>query len=319
MTLLKTLGVGAALGIATMHAAHVSPPPKYHRLAVISIDSGIGDFLALDPVGRRLYGAGDMVIDIDNNTVAGSLPPHTGHGFAIDPSLGKGIGRRGVIFDLHTYAAKGKLALSGDAMVYDPATHRAFFLDKHTAVVDLQRDSLIATIDFTGADRAGVQSGVVDGQGHMFVNVTTLPDTSRPMVTSVAVVDVHTLQATARWAIEPCFSGKAIAMDVAHHRLFIGCDNKVVVVDSDNGSVVSTISVNGLADMFDFDPKYNVLLHPNGDGTLSIIQEDSPNSFHLTETIKTGGRDVLALDQVTHHAFMLETSGRHMTVVVVAP
>jgi hypothetical protein len=71
--------------------------------------------------------------------------------------------------------------------------------------------------------------------------------------------------------------------------------------------------------MFAFDPTYNVLLHPNGDGTLTIIQEDSPDSFHVAETIQCGGRDVLALDEVTHHAFMFETSGKHMTVIVVTP
>jgi hypothetical protein len=319
MTWFGAVCAGVALMIGIGGAQRLASPPKYHRLTEISIDSGIGDFLALDPVGRRLYGAGDMVIDIDNNTVVGSLPPHTGHGFAIDPSLGKGMGRRGIIFDLHTYAAKGRLPVNGDATAYDPTTHLAFFLHKQTAVVDLQRDSLIATIDFTGAERAGVQSGVMDGRGHMYVNVITRPDTNRPIVTSVAVVDVHTLQATARWVIEPCFSGKAIAMDSTHHRLFIGCDNKVVVVNSDNGAVVNTIPVNGLADMFAFDPTYNVLLHPDGDGVLTVIQEDTPDSFHVADTVRTGGGGVLALDQVTHRVFMFETSGKHMTVVVVAP
>src|ERR1700722_4264124 len=172
---------------AAFHLGQASAIPsvdtiRYHVHRRIVLDSAGADFLAIDPIGRRLYGAGDRVIDIESDSVVGRLPAHTGFGFALAGDLGRGIGRRGVIFDLHSLEEVGRVSVRGDASAYDKTTHRAFLVSDTTSGVDLQTGAMGGTVVLG----KGTESAVADGRGHVFVAMTD--------ENALAVVDAHELR-----------------------------------------------------------------------------------------------------------------------------
>jgi hypothetical protein len=267
-----------------------------------------------------LYGAGDKVIDIDHDKIVGDLPPHTGHGFAIAPELGRGMGRRGIIFDLTSLAPIGQIPVDGDAVVYDARLHRAFFLNGETTVVDLETQKVVGDFDMVDDARAAVESGVDDGDGHIFVNVVAQRDTASPIIAQIVTVDVSRMTATAQWPMDSCLAPQGIALDAAHHRLFVGCVNALVVVNSNNGAVVTTMPLKGHADALAFDAALQLVLYPTGNGTVAVIHEDSPDRYRLTETVDAaGGGASLALDTKTHHAYLFANSGKALKLIVMAP
>ena len=102
------------------------------------------DYLIVDPVGRRLYGMGAAVIDVDKDTVIGTVAGG-GCGYAIAADENRGLVRTGAVFNLKTLAVEGQLDTKGDGIRYDPVTHRAFTWEgKDAWVVDMRTGKLIA-------------------------------------------------------------------------------------------------------------------------------------------------------------------------------
>ena len=54
-----------------------------------------------------------------------------------------------------------------------------------------------------------------------------------------------------------------------------------------------------------YDPETRLIYTSNGDGTVSVIQQASPDSYSLLETVKTApGARNMALDQKTKRIFL---------------
>src|SRR5664279_5572946 len=110
----------------------------YHVVKKLTLGVMRADYLIVDPVGRRLYGLGDRVIDVDKDTVIGTVVGGGG-GYAIAVDQNRGLVRNGTLFDLKTLAVTGHVDASGDGSRYDPITHRAFIWeDKDAWVVDMK-------------------------------------------------------------------------------------------------------------------------------------------------------------------------------------
>jgi DNA-binding beta-propeller fold protein YncE len=278
----------------------------YRVLQKIDLDSAIADFLSVDPVRRHLYGAGDNVIDIDKLEVVGELPAHTGHGFAIAPELGRGLGRRGVLFDLTTFAPIAKLSLGGDASAYDRLTKRGFFFEDSTTVVDLATGTVVGHVALHGKP----ESGESDGAGRVLVNIASAD--------SLAVIDTRTLQVTERWPIPGCHTPTGLALDTANHRVFVSCDAKLVVLNSDNGQFVASVPVTARGDQIAFDHRLRLVFIPNGSGTMAIIHQKSPDEYTLAQQVTTDqAGPAVVLDESTHRLFLFRQNGKALTVIVV--
>ena len=71
-----------------------------------------------------------------------------------------------------------------------------------------------------------------------------------------------------------------MAIDRVHHRLLIGCSNKMAaVVSTENGKVVTTVPIGNGVDANAFDPGTKLGYSSNGDGTLTVIKEETPDAF----------------------------------------
>jgi DNA-binding beta-propeller fold protein YncE len=288
--------------------------PHYHVVKRMVLSQARADYIIVDPVGRRLYGLGDKVIDVDMDSVIGTVAGGGG-GYAIAADQNRGLVRNGVIFDLKTLAVTGHVDAKGDGIRYDPVTHRAFtWEDKDAWVVDMTTGALITKS--TIGD--GLESGVADGKGKLFLNVEDLGFIQRVDATSLAI--------EATYKVPGCGRAQGLSMDAVTRRLFMACDTNLVVVNADNGNVVARISVPSRADQNCFDPGTGLAFNPNRvDSTMTVVHEDSPSAFSVVEKVATGGgARTCAVDEKTHKVYVFYYQGTtrdnaQLVLAVLAP
>jgi len=79
----------------------------------------------------------------------------------------------------------------------------------------------------------------------------------------------------------------------------------MVVLDSNNGRAIGSVPIGTGPDDSAYDPETGLIYISNGDGTVSIIQQDSPDKYRLLETVATApGARNMALDLKTKRIFL---------------
>jgi hypothetical protein len=98
-----------------------------------------------------------------------------------------------------------------------------------------------------------------------------------------------------------------MAIDIAHRRIFSGCHNKVMaVIDIGSGKVIATPPIGQGVDANAFDTGTGLAFSSNGDGTLTVVHEDSADKFTVVENVSTQrGARTMALDAKTHNVFLV--------------
>src|SRR5690349_16750432 len=77
-------------------------------------------------------------------------------------------------------------------------------------------------------------------------------------------------------------------------------------VDATNGKVVTSLQVGDGVDATALEPGTDLAFSSNGEGTLTVIHEDSPEKFHVVETVKTEpGARTMALDEQSHDIYLV--------------
>lgn len=282
-----------ALAVISTSLAAESATPAYKQVNAVAVGApDRWDYLTFDPSTNRLYlSHGDRVDVLDGTTgaVLGSVKGMPGgtHGIGIVNAVGKGYtddGKAGeaVAFDLKSFKVLSHIKAEDDAdgIAVDPKSGHVFVVDGDSAVltvIDPKTDKVVATVKGGG----GLEFAVADGAGHVYVNGAD----KREMVQ----IDTATNAVTAHWPIPKCESPHGLAMDTASRRLFVSCVNKVLtVVNADSGAVVATLPIGAGTDGAAFDPKRKLIFSANGgDGTISVIRENSPDSFTPVGDIKT--------------------------------
>ena len=311
---MRRLLTSTAVAWAALTSGLAGQAPAYHVVKRMVLGAARADYILVDPVGRRLYGLGDKVIDVDQDSVIGTIAGGGG-GYAIAADLNRGFVRSGVLFDLKTLAVTGHVDANGDGIRYDPVTHRAFTWEgKDAWVVDMRSGALITKS--TIGD--GLESGVADGKGKLFLNVEDSGFIQR--------VDAQTLTIEATYKIPACGRAQGLSLDPATRRLFMACDTAMVVVNADDGSVVTRFHVPSRADENCFDPGTKLAFNPNRvDSTMTIVHEDSPTAFAVVGTVPTGGgARSCALDEKTHKVYVFYYMGTmrenaQLVLAVLAP
>ena len=95
---------------------------------------------------------------------------------------------------------------------------------------------------------------------------------------AIKVIDTATHKVSETWPIAPGEAATGMAFDAANHRLFIGCDNKLMLmVDSTNGKMIYSVPVGAGVDSTWFDPVSKLAFTLDGEsGTVTIAREESP-------------------------------------------
>ncbi len=310
------LAAGATLALALAFAPTLSAQSyHYHVIKTIPLGHTRADYLTLDVAGRRLYGLGDKVLDVDNDTFVGSVEGGGG-GYVIAHDENRGLVRNGVVFNLRTLAVEEHLAgVRGDGIRYDPVTHKGFTWEgSHAWEVDMRTGKLIGTTPIGD----GLESGQADGRGYIFANVEDSGFVERVSTRDYKIGPV--------FKVPDCGHAQGLSMDTRTRRLFMACDTDVMILNADNGNVVAKIPVPSRADMNCFDPVSRLAFNPNRvDSTVTVIHEDSPDKFTVVGKFPTGGgARTCAVDSRTHKLYVFYYSGTsrenfQLTAAVLAP
>jgi DNA-binding beta-propeller fold protein YncE len=304
----------AAAAIAVLTVGIQAQDGPYHFSKEIPIGGEGGwDYLTVDAAAHRLYvshATHVVVIDTTTNKVVGDIPETPGvHGVALALDLGKGFVSNGrenksSMFDLKTLKLIQKIDTgeNPDAILYDPARKEIYTFNgrgKSATVIDAQAGKVVATIPLEGKP----ESGQVDAKaGKVYVNMEDL--------NSVKEIDTATHKVTNTWPAAPCEAATGMGFDSATHRLFLGCDNKLMVMmDSTNGKVIYSVPVGAGVDSAWFDPQTKLAFTSDGEaGTVTVAHEDSASLLKVVQTLKTKpGARTMALDPSTHRIYLAAT------------
>ena len=303
-------------------SASVFADEGYHIIKKIPIPGQGGwDYLIVDEAARRLYvshGTQVEVLDVDSGTVVGKIPNTLGvHGIALAPELGRGFVSDGqtstvTIFDLKSLQTIGQAPTGKkpDGIIYDSATSQVFAFNggSNSATVISAADGKVAgTVNLGG----GPEFAAADGKGYVFDN---LEDESQ-----IVEINSRKLAVEQRWPVAPCQSPSSMAMDIPNRRIFIGCRSKVMaVVDADSGKVITTAPIGDHVDATAFDADSRLIFNSNGEGTITVIHQDTPDKYSVVETVKTVPRaKTMALDRKTHQLFLSTAEGGQFEILVV--
>ena len=314
VTLLASFGVVALaalffMGASSSTAGQSAGASGYHVIKTVPVGGeGFWDYLAVDSKGRRLYishGTHVQVMDIDSYTLVGDIPDTQGvHGIALAPELGRGFTSNGrantvTIFDLKTLKTIGtvKVGDNPDAIVYDSVSKRVFTMNGRsgdTTAISAADGTVIGTFALGGKP----EFAVADGKGNIYVNLEDKSHIEKFDAKAPTIVSV--------WPLAPCEEPSGLAMDTQNRRLFAGCHNQMMaVVDADTGKVVATPAIGQGVDANRFDPETKYAFASCGDGTLTVVHEDSPNKFSVVENVPTKrSARTMALDEKTHNIFL---------------
>lgn len=301
-----------SLGLVSfgVFSARANGPSGYHVAKKLVLGGEGGwDYLTVDSDARRVYlsrGTHVMVVDADTGAVVGDIPNTNGvHGIALVPALGKGFtsnGRDGTvtIFDLKTLKVLGSTPVgkNPDAIIFDPASQRVFAFNgasKDATAIDAKSGTAAGTIPLGGKPEFAVS----DEKGHVFVNIEDKSE--------IVELDAGKLTVENHWSIAPGEEPSGLAIDRKHRRLFSVCSNKLMVVlNADNGKVVTTLPIGSGPDASGFDPSTGFAFSSNGEGTLTVVHEDSPDKFSVVENVPTQVRArTMALDAKTHQVYLV--------------
>jgi len=305
---LVILFVAACLCASSVKA--FSPAQYQVKQKYVLGGDGGWDYLTFDAAGKRLFisrGTHVMVVDPYKGSVVGDIPDTAGvHGIAIAQDLGKGFTSNGrdnsvTVFDLKTLKQTAKIKIDGenpDAILYDPSSKRVFTFNgrsKNATVIDATNDKVVGNIPLDGKP----EFGVADGKGGVFVNIE-----DKSEVTSI---DAKKAVVIKSWPLAPCEEPSGLAMDLKSRRLFAGCHNKMMaVIDADSGKVIATPAIGEGVDANAFDADKQLAFSSNGDGTLTVVHEDTPGKFSVVENAETQRTArTMALDTTNHDVYLV--------------
>ncbi len=302
MTAFKSLLVGAA----ALLLAAAPAPPSHYRITARQVVGGDGgwDYITLDARNHRLFitrGDRVMVVNPSTGKVQATIPGFDrAHGVAFAYGAGRAFATSGGdsairVIDLKTLKVTGTVPsqVDDDGIVYDGSSNLVFSMngDAHSmTIVDPVHATNVANVPLTGKP----EFGIPDGAGHVYVNIEDKAE--------IDEVDIATRKVTRSWPLAPCTSPTGLAIDAAHHRLFSGCRSGVMAVsDAAAGKLVATVPIGQGVDATRFDPGTQLAFASCGDGTISVLHEDSPDHYTVVQTVKTmEGARTMELDPATH-------------------
>jgi DNA-binding beta-propeller fold protein YncE len=289
--------------------AQTEHPHKISKKISVPGD-GSWDLLTIDEPAQHLFLSHNSVVnivDLKTYQVIGTIKDTKGvHGIAIAGNLNKGFTSNGrdtsvTIFNSKTFEIIEKVKIPGinpDAILYDAFTQKVFIFNGRSndaTVMDGKTNKVLGTIKLSGKPELCINND----KGIIFVNIEDK--------NSITVIDAITLKIKNEWSIAPGEEPTGLAFDSQANRLFSVCGNKLmVVVNAENGKVITTLPIGEGCDGVAFDPEKKYVYASNGaDGSITIVKEENANKFMVIETLATQkGAKTIALNTSTHQLFL---------------
>src|SRR5664279_1312428 len=299
--------VAIFLSLLGLNGQNASGGYKIVQKIQLSGDGGWDYLNADDATGMLYVSHGKMVNVVDMSTgksVATITDVNGVHGIAIAPEFNKGFISNGpdsnvTVFSTKDYSVLKKIQVTGknpDAIIFEPFTKTIITWNgrsSNATVIDAKSDKVIQTIPLPGKPEAAVS----DGKGKVFVNIEDKSE--------VCMINVKTWKVEQTWSIAPGEGPSGLALDNENHRLFSATDKLMVVLDAETGKVITTVPTGGRVDGAGFDPKLKRAYSSCGEGVLTVVQEENPNTFKVLATVPTqAGARTISVSAETHRIYL---------------
>lgn len=305
-----TLVLAAALAIPAFVGFAQNPsgsgPYKVLKTAKAGGEGGY-DYIFADVKARRLYiprggPTGRLtVFNLDTLESVGTIENVSAGGATVDPKSHHGFSTTKPItmWDARTLKVVKTIDVEGhpDGILTDPYNARVWVLSHqppHATIIDAKSGTVVKTLDLGGAP----EQAVSNGKGTIYVNIADKAN--------IAVVDAKNLTVTAHYDMSSKGTGgSGLAFDPKNHILFAYYRQPspvVVVVNSDNGNIITTLPTGTGVDTVAFNPATMEAISAENAGSMTFIKENSPTDFSVEQTLQTMvGAKTLALDTKTNH------------------
>ena len=284
------IGIAMLVSLGLAQQGSTAGPYKVLKTAKVGGAGGF-DYVYADVDGRRLYIARTgpasrmTVYNLDTLEPVGEIATTNSHGAVVDSKSNHGFisSKPILMFDSKTLMPIKTIEVQGnpDGMLFDPPDQRAYILSHaapHVTAINAKDGSVIGTVDIGGMP----EQAASDGKGHLYIDVEDKEN--------IAVVDTKTLAVTGHYDL----AGKGgtcagLALDNKNHILFAACRNpaNMVILNADDGKIITTLPIGTGTDGAGFIPNTMEAFSSQGDGTLTIIKENSPTSFVVEQTLPT--------------------------------
>lgn len=306
------LALSAMLGFAaSAMTASAQAASAMHVVQQWKIGGGGGwDYLTADSAHRLFLSRGTQVdvVDTQSGRLVGTIANTQGvHGIALAPDLHRGFTSNGradsvTVFDLDSLRTIQEVKVPGhnpDAILYEPMGKHVFTFDgrsKDVTVLDAATLAVVGSLpvpdkpEFAQDDRAG----------HIYVNIESDPG-------QIVVIDSRKLTIQSTWPLPGCNSPSGLAIDRTHHRLFSVCDGNIMVVtNGDTGAQVAQVPIGKGPDAAAYDEKRGLVFSSNGEGTLTVIKQESADRYRVLDNVKTqAGARTMALDPANGRVYLV--------------
>jgi DNA-binding beta-propeller fold protein YncE len=268
------------------------------------------DCITMDDENGRLFvshGTKVQVIDASTGTLLGTIEDTKGvHDIALAREFGEGYTSNGrdtsvTIFRLTTLEKMGVIklinGLNPDVIIFDPVSENMFTFNggtSNTSVINVRKSGFVVSFPLDGKP----EFAATNGSGKIFVNIE---DKS-----TLDVIDTKNLTIEHNWSLAPGEEPSGLAIDKDNNRLFSVCRNKLMIIlDADDGRIITTLPIGERVDGVAYDEGLKRVYSSNGDGTLTVVQEENAESFNVLENFPTQrGARTIAVSQKTHHIYL---------------
>ena len=289
------VGIGTLLVLTSPAAAQESPALSLESHIPLPGVSGRIDHFSVDVKGQRLF-----VAAVANHTLE-----------VVDLKSGRRVHTitdlaepQGVFYDASTNRLFVACALDGVTKVFDGTTFQVlatvkFPDDADNIRYDARGKGVI--VGYAGAkqlrkreegtgglgflDANGKKTGDIVIDAHpesfqleeagtrLFVNV--------PEKKEIEVIDVVKRSVLARWPVTSSRNNFPMALDEAHHRVFVGCwmPPRLLVFDTGTGKEVASGEIAGSTDDLFYDSRRGRIYVLTSEGFLEVFQEKDPNHY----------------------------------------
>ncbi len=289
--------------------AATAPATDADRLTIQKVPlpgEGRGDYLFVDPSGKRLFVTHTTVVHIIDVKTLKQIAQVSGltyaHGVASD-NRGRGYVADGnsnsvVVFDPASGRELKRIKVGDrpDGLLFDSTSAKimAFNADSNSvSVIDPASGSVAGTIKLPYSP----ENAQSDDRGHVYVNFEE--------GNAVGVIDTVKMALVRIIPLKGCEGPAPLAIDKTNRRLFSGCDNNVMnVTDADTGKAVASVRIGSGPDGIVYDAGTRRIFVGNKDGAWTVVRQSGRNSYSLERTLKIDEyAKTLALDPKTHRVF----------------
>jgi len=191
------------------------------------------------------------------------------------------------------------VADDADAILYVPSAKLVYVANgdpRLGTLIDPEKRVTVGTIPLPGKPEFVAQDPQT---GLLYQNLED--------INSIAAIDLGKRSVVGQWSLAPCEGPSGMAIDSEQRRLFAVCSGnaKLVVFDLDSHRVITSLKIGGGPDSVAFDPTLHRIYSAGKAGSLTVIQQDGPDTYRVLDKIHTHyGAHTLAVDPVSHKVFV---------------